>query len=134
MGIFTDLFKSESNSDFQQSYLAKKCSKCGCSLNGGGPAFHQDGKGGWECVAHIELPPKEPTMFDPEKYKEDKERLEIKIANLMYEFEKKWGVEFDAINGLKDKGETKISMVYTAKSLLQWSLYEFTKGSAFSRH
>ncbi len=116
MGILSDLFNSEQNSDFQKSSSAQTCSKCGCSLKGG-PAYHQDGKGGWECVAHIELPPKETTMFDPEKIKEDKERLEIIIANLMYEFEKKWGVEFDSIIGLKDKGETSISMIRLKVSL-----------------
>ncbi len=80
MGIFSDLFKSESNYNFQKSYFAKTCSKCGCNLRIGGNAYHQDGKGGWECVAHIEIPPKKPPMFAPEGIKADFDG-DVKLLN-----------------------------------------------------
>ena len=104
MGILTNLFKSESNSDFQKPADAQTCSKCGCNLRNNGKAYHQDGKGGWECMDHVEVPPKEKTVSD---YKEE---LENEILNMLMKFSNKHNVDITKIGLINANGESKVKI------------------------
>lgn len=106
MGILTDLYKSVLNTDTQKSAFAQTCSKCGCNLSsGGGKAYHQDGKGGWECIDHVELPPKEKTVSD------HKEELENEILNMLIKFSNKHNVNVTKIGLINDNGEGKVRII-----------------------
>jgi hypothetical protein len=105
MGVLTDLFKSVSNSDMQKSAFSKTCSKCGCNLGSNGKAYHQDGKGGWECMDHVEVPPKEKTVSD---YKEE---LENEIFEMLVKFSNKHNVNITKIGLINVNGEGKVKII-----------------------
>jgi meiotically up-regulated gene 157 (Mug157) protein len=104
MGILTNVFKNTSNSDLQKSAFAQTCSKCGCNLRSNGKAYHQDGKGGWECMDHVEVPPKEKSVSD---YKEE---LENEILEMIIKFSNKHNVTITRINLMNVNGEGKVKI------------------------